>query len=149
MSVENKETTQIDPRLLVQWLGTIGAKAALMQSKHCTIEVLLTLAKSLGLTPAKATARPRLVDEIVKAASKRIDIPIEELYQMSIEDLLTYFQRIEPTSEELLDLLRTLELNPKKEGHKSLMELAARELSETGRFLRIASSSGRGDDKNR
>jgi len=148
MSIDKTQLT-IDAKLLVQWLGTAGAKAGLMQSKTCTIEALGALVKSLGLTPAKPTSRTQLIDDIVKAASKRIDKPLDELYQLSNEDLLAYFHKIEPTSEELLDLLRELDLTPKKEGHKGLMELAARELSETGRFRRIASSRGGGDDDKR
>lgn len=136
------EHPRIDVRLLVQWLGTTGAKAGLMQSEVCSSEILNMIAKSLGASSDKRT-RPQVIEEIVKAANRRIDKSLNELYQMSRSELLAYFQQKEPTSEELLDLLRGLDLNPKREGHKGLIELAAREISETGRFLRISSSTGR------
>lgn len=147
MSIEKQGLSQIDVRLLVQWLGPIGAAAGLLESKNCPNGVLVAIAKSIGLSPSKSTARRQLVEDIVKVASKRIDKPIEELYKMSKEELVEYFHRIDATSDELLDILRTLELTPRRDGHKGLVELAARELSETGRFLRISTSSGRINEK--
>jgi hypothetical protein len=138
MSTELTESTPIDARQLVRWLGPQGAKAGLVQSKLVTVDVLTALAKSMGITPQRSASRQQLAEEIVKLASKRIDKPIDDLYGMSKEELITYFARIEPTSEELLDLLRCLDLKPRKEGHRGLVELAARELSETGRFMRIS-----------
>ncbi len=145
MSSESTELSSLNVRELVRWLGPQGAKAGLLQSKLVTVELLTALATSMGLSLAKSATRQQLADEIVRVANKRIDKPVEELYQMSEDDLKTYFQRVEPTSEELLDLLRGLDLKPRKEGHRGLIEIAARELSETGRFLRISSSSGTPD----
>ena len=141
MSLEPKDLPSIDVRQLVRWLGAPGAKAGLLQSKLFSVEELVGLARSLGIGLSKSASRPQLVDEIVKLASRRIDKPIEELYGMDRDELVKYFEGVEATSEELLDLIRSLDLKPRKEGHRSLLELAARELSETGRFLRISASS--------
>jgi hypothetical protein len=142
MHSERIEITPINVRELVRWLGPQGAKAGLVQSKLLTVDVLALLAKSMGLSPSKSASRQQLAEEIVKLANRRIEKSLDELFSLSKEELLEYFLRVEPTSEELLDLLRSLDLNPKKEAHRGLMELAARELSETGRFKRIASSGG-------
>ena len=146
MSIESKESPSLDARELVRLLGPQGAKAGLLQSKLVTVEVLTGLARSMGLSPTKSAYRQQLVDEIVKLANKRIDKPIDELYLMGQDQLVAYFERVEPTSEELLDLLRCLELNPRKEGHRGLVELAAREVSETGRFLRISTSGTKSEN---
>jgi acetolactate synthase small subunit len=68
-----------------------------------------------------------------------INISLDELYTMTKEEILAYFQQIKPTTQDILSLLKTLELTPKNESHKKLLELAAFEISETGRFRRIAS----------
>ncbi|MBY0506478.1 MAG: hypothetical protein K2X03_21345 [Bryobacteraceae bacterium] len=140
MSSELITKNPIDPRVLVRWLGPQGAKAGLTQSKAVTVEILTELASSMGITLAKSASRQQLAEEIVKVAGRRIDKSIDELYAMSEKDLLEYFGRVEPTSEEILDVLRSLDLTPRKAGHQGLVEIAARELSETGRFKRISSS---------
>ncbi len=142
---ENTETPPLEVRTLVRWLGSHGAKAGLLQSKTLTVDSLQHLAKTLGASPNKSSSRQQLVEEIIRIASRRIDKTIDELYGMEMGELIAYFERVEPTSEELLDVLRTLELTPRKEGHRGLIELAARELSETGRFLRISGSASRAE----
>src|SRR5579863_3161322 len=113
MPVESKEPAAIDVRQLVRSLGLQGAKAGLLQSKVATTEVLTGLAKSMGLSPTKSASRQQIVDDIVRFANRRIDKPVDELYLMSRDELIGYFERVEPTSEELLDLLRCLDLNPR------------------------------------
>ncbi len=131
-------TDKIDPRQLVRWLGTDGARAGLMHSKRITIEQLRQLAKSLNIRLPEKTTRQHWIDEIVKVASRRIDRPLHELFEMEEQTLLDYFEAIDVESAEILDILRELDLRPRREGRRTLLEFAARELSETGRFMRIA-----------
>lgn len=131
-------TQQIDPRQLVRWLGTDGARAGLMQSKRATVEVLRQMAQSLDVRLPEKTPRQQWIDEIVKVAGRRIDKSIQELFAMEQQALLDYFERIEVEPSEILDILKQLDLSPRREGRRSLLEFAARELSETGRFMRIA-----------
>lgn len=139
MSLSLRSTPTADEiRRIVRWLGLPGAKAGLLQSKSLNIEALADTARALGLSINRNLSRPELVDLIIKTANKRIDKPLSDLFQMSQEALMAYFNEIEPTTEELLDLLQSLDVNPGKEGHRRLMELAVRELNETGRFMRIA-----------
>jgi hypothetical protein len=139
-------TQQVDPRQLVRWLGTDGARAGLVQSKRITIDVLRQIAQSLDVRlPEKAT-RQQWIDEIVKVANRRIDKSISELFSMDQQSLLDYFERIDVEPSEILDILKELDLSPRRESRRSLLEFAARELSETGRFMRIAGKQqGKGE----
>lgn len=130
-----------DARQLVRWLGIDGARAGLLQSKRMTIESLRKMAGALKLELPERATRQQVIDELVKVASRRIDKSIDELFSMEQEALLEYFERIEVEPAELLDILKELNLTPRREGRRSVLEFAARELSETGRFMRIAGKS--------
>jgi len=146
---ETSATSAIDVRMLVRWLGSHGAKAGLLQSKECTTEVLHQIAKNLGVEVEKNPNRQRLVDEIVRVASRRIDKSLDELYTMSQAELTEYFNRVDARAEELLELLQKLDLSPRKESRRNLIDFASRELSETGRFMRIATSGTKKTDNGR
>jgi hypothetical protein len=128
----------IDPRQLVRWLGVDGARAGLLQSKRITIDVLRKIASNLNLKLPEKTTRQQFVDEIISLASRRIDKSLDELFSMDHRELLEYFDRIDVEPSEVLDILKELNLKPRKESRKNILEFAARELSETGRFMRIA-----------
>jgi hypothetical protein len=131
-----------DVRLLVRWLGVEGARAGLLQSKRMTIDSLRKMAEVLKLDLPDKITRQQLIDELLKVASRRIDKSIDELFSMDQEALLDYFERIEVEPAEILDILKEMDLTPRRrEGRRSLLEFAARELSETGRFMRIAGKS--------
>lgn len=129
----------MDVRLLIRWLGTEGAAAGLEKSKRCTINVLKEVADSLGIETQGKPKRGELIEEIVRLASKRIDREIDDLLGMQKEELVRYFESVKAEPHELLELLKQLDLEPGREGRRNLIEFVARELSETGRFIRIAS----------
>jgi hypothetical protein len=133
--------SEIDVRLLVRWLGSDGAKAALIASRRCPVKVLRGMAEGLGCVLTKEMSRQQLIAEIIEVASKRIDKPLEVLYQMSREELIAYFTEREVESKELMELLKELDVQPHREGLRGLTEFAAQQISETGRFMRIAGSS--------
>lgn len=129
----------IDVRLLVRWLGAPGAKAGLKESRQCTVEMLWGIAQGIGVEVGKKATRNELINEIVRVAGRRIDRSIDQLFQMEQEELVRYFEDIGVEPEELLDLLKQLDLDPGREGRRNLVRFVARELCETGRFKRIAS----------
>lgn len=131
-------TLDIDARQLVRALGVDGARAGLLQSKRITIDLLRKMASEVNLKLPEKTTRQQLIDEIVKVASRRIDKSLDELFSMDHRQLLEYFERIEVEPSEVLDILKELNLRPRKESRRNVLEFAARELSETGRFMRIA-----------
>lgn len=132
--------SEIDTRLLVTWLGTKGAIAGLQESQKCTVEILMQIAEQLGVSYKKKITRKELINEIIKVASKRIEKSLDELLNMEQEDLVRYFKDVGAESEELIELVKQLELDPGCEGHRNLVQYVAREISETGRFMRITSS---------
>ncbi len=129
---------RIDPWRLVQWLGKDGAKAGLKASKSCTVSTLMDAASRLGIKAESKATRQELIDEIVRVAGRRIDKTIDDLQRMSREELVHYFERVGADHEELLDLLREMNVQPTKEALRNLVEFVSMELSETGRFIRIA-----------
>ncbi|TPK39222.1 hypothetical protein FJ492_22610 [Mesorhizobium sp. B2-5-4] len=125
---------------LIEWLGEDGAKGGLDRS-HYTVKDLRTLASELNAdVPAKA-ARKDVVSAIVSKVDQRIDKPVQELLTMSVSDLLEYFERVRPNKAELLTILGDLDFHPGSEAQKSLYKYAARQISETGMFQRVASRS--------
>ena len=134
-----KETP--DVRLLVRWLGPQAAQTAIQESKIWTIELLRRTAEDLKLNIPEKTARKELVSQVVKAANKRIDKSLKDLYGMEAVELENYLMGIGVESEELIELLKELDVTPRRESLKNLIQFVARELSETGRFMRIASKS--------
>ena len=133
----------VDVRLLARWLGAAGAKAGLLASRQCTVEALAEIAKQSGIDVGKRVTRRELIDELVRVASKRIDKSIDELFEMNHDELVRYFDEREVETAELLDLLKELELSPDRKTRKNVIEFAARELAETGRFRRIAGNQRR------
>jgi hypothetical protein len=129
---------QPDIRLLVRWLGTHGAKSGLLDSKLWSVDVLKGTAAELGLKVADKISRKELVEEVVRAANKRIHKSLDELYSMDVARLAEYLNDVGVEVEELLELLKELDVTPRREGLKNLIDFTARELSETGRFMRIA-----------
>ena len=53
--------SNIDIRLLVEWLGVAGAKAGLMASKSCKNDVLYDIAKSFGLNFKKNISKEKMI----------------------------------------------------------------------------------------
>ena len=129
---------QPDIRLLVRWLGTQGAKAGILESRLWPIDSLKTLATELGIKTNDKINRKDLVEEVVRAANKRIQKTLDELYSMDAAQLTDYLTSVGVESEELLELLKQLDMAPRREGLQNLIDFTARELSETGRFMRIA-----------
>ncbi len=62
---------------------------------------------------------------------------------MQRDDLVRYFEDLEVETEELLDLLKELDLRPDRKGRKNVVNFVAQELAETGRFRRIARNDTR------
>jgi hypothetical protein len=109
-----------------------------MESEFWTVDALKDAAGGLGVRFADKATRKEMIEEIVRVANRRIQKPLEELYTMGFEQLRNYLDSAGAEPEELLELLKDLNLKPRREGRKNLIDFAARELSETGRFMRIA-----------
>lgn len=133
--------SEIDARLLVKWLGCEAAKAALVNSSRCTVKILRAMAEGLHCTLTKEMTRQQLVDSIMTVAGKRIDRPLHVLFQMSEQELVKYFTQIEVEEQELLELVKELEIQPHRDGLRGMIKFAAQQISETGRYIRIATTT--------
>ena len=124
-------------KTLVEWLGAEGAEAGLEKS-HLTVSDLRVLLEGQGKTlPSKVTRRD-IIAELLFGATKRIDKTLDELLAMNGDELLTYFEKTRPSRTELLSILSELDFRPGSEAQKSLYKYAARQISETGMFQRVA-----------
>jgi hypothetical protein len=134
--------TTDDIKTLIQWLGSEGARAGLEYS-HYSIPELRNMAEAQGMrVPAKAR-RAEVVDQLMFFADQKIDKTIDDMLAMSSDDLLAYFDRTRPSRTEMLRLLEKLDFHPGSEAQKSLYKYAARQISETGMFQRVAKPKSR------
>jgi hypothetical protein len=135
------EDNDIDVKALTRWLGVEGARAGIEACRALTIDVLRSVAERAGYSMSnKSATRSQVIDELLRFANRRIDKPLASLVKMSEEEIVDYLEKVNPGREELLELLREIKVSPAREGQKSLIRFAARELSETGRFIAIASA---------
>jgi hypothetical protein len=94
---------------MTRWLGLQGAKAGLLESKIWPVELLKETAMPLGIKFSEKITRKELVEEIVKTAN-------DELYTMDSDQLKGYFEKVGAQTEELLELLKELNLPPTTRG---------------------------------
>lgn len=125
-------------RTIVDLLGTEGAAAGI--ERGIAVADLKELIEKTGAKmPPRATKR-ELVNELIFGATKKIDKELEELLRMSSDAILSYFESVRPSRKELLLILEKLDFHPGSEAQKSLYKYAARQISETGMFQRVAKS---------
>lgn len=129
-----------DLKTLVEWLGSDGALAGLDKS-DLTIAELRFLLEEQGKTLPTKASRKELVTEVLQSAANCIKKPLDELLALTGEEILKYFESVRPSQNELLALLRQLGFRPGSDAKKSLYKYAARQLSETGMFQRVAHSN--------
>ncbi|KVH72541.1 hypothetical protein WJ41_12885 [Burkholderia ubonensis] len=129
-----------DLKTLVEWLGSDGALAGLDKSDLTIAELRFLLEEQGKTLPAKAT-RKELVTEVLQSAANCIKKPLDELLTLTSDEILTYFDSVRPSQNELLALLRQLGFRPGSDAKKSLYKYAARQLSETGMFQRVAQTN--------
>ncbi len=127
----------IDLAQLISWLGVEGAQAGLDKSD-------LTISEILDLMPGEKPAvnskmrRLEVIDMVIEIKRKELYKSPEELMDMDVDELKLYFSDYRFTRQEILTLLETLDIRPSGEARKKLNDFAAREISEIGRFKRVA-----------
>ncbi|WP_236452132.1 hypothetical protein, partial [Escherichia coli] len=75
---------------------------------------------------------------IILATRRMTHKSVEELMEMSKEDLYSYFHDQKYSRKELLDLLYTLEIRPGSSAKKNLTEFTISEISDIGMYRRVA-----------
>jgi hypothetical protein len=124
-------------KTLIEWLGYDGAKAGLEFSNMSAAE-LKDMAEAQGARIRARARRADIVEQLMLFADQKIDKTLDEMLAMSSDQLLDYFDRARPSRHELLRLLEKLDFHPGSEAQKSLYKYAARQISETGMFQRVA-----------
>ncbi len=132
----------INMEKLVEWLGPEGAIAGLEVS-DVTVPQLCNMVMNLGLALDKRAKRSDIIADLVNGSVSRIDKSTEELLEMSRADLKNYFHNKKVSRAELLRLLTELDIRPIPHGRGSLMDFAAREISDAGMYQRVARGASR------
>lgn len=132
--------TTDDLRKILDNLGESGLRAGL-EASHLTVANLRQQAEAVGLKLPQKSDRKSIVAAIVAKLDQRIDKPIDELFKMTSDELLEYFENVRPNKSELLDILRGLDFHPGSDAQKNLYKYAARQIAETGMFSRVATKT--------
>jgi hypothetical protein len=129
--------TSSDLKRLVKLLGGRGAYHGLLESELLTLD-LRKLAAKLKLKVPQKASRTELIAELVAWVERGVLKPIPELLEMNYEQLVEYFNEVSPSNEELVRILNELDYKVSSEDRRHLKRFAARQISETALFARVA-----------
>ena len=130
-----------DIKTLVEIVGRQGAHIALSRSDKIRAEELLKTAENLGIRLPKRTPKSEVAIAIVKHVDHRIDKSVDDLKQLSAPEILQYFSDVDPDTEEISELLLSIDIKNRISSRKSLFEFAAKQISSLGVFERLAHPS--------
>ena len=130
-----------DIKALVDIVGRHGAQVALSRSDKIHAEELLKTAEVLGLHLSKRTSKAEIAIAIVRHVDRRIDKSLDDLKQLPGSEILQYFTDVDPDTEEIVELLRSIDIKNRVRSRKSLFEFAANQISSLGVFERLANPS--------
>lgn len=134
---------KLDLKRLLGLLGPEGTRAGLLHSAISN-RSLIALARRLGEEVASDEARERIVSRLVQKMEEARLLPLEKLMTMSFDDLEQHFAQVNPSSDELLKLMKQLDYRVSSADKKHLRRFAARQISETALFSSVA-GRGRSD----
>ena len=127
---------------VVLFLGRDGAIAGL-EASDLTIPEILELDQQSNISHGKMK-RADLIRAIVSSARERLTKSPDELMSMNVEGLKSYLHSIKASRDEILAMLLKLDIKPLSSARQSLVDFAAREISEIGMYRRVA----KGEQKN-
>jgi len=129
----------IEIKRVVQLLGPEGAAAGLNAS-GISDEMLAELASKANVSVSREGefARSEAIAVLVKSFAKADLKPIEDLMQMSFEQLVDYFDSTKVSNSELLKLMKQLDFRVGAGDKRHLKKFVARQISETALFARVA-----------
>ena len=116
--------------------------SALDKGHHTNAELMM-LARENGVIVESKTPRRQIAIEIVMTRLKRVDKNIEQLSEMSKDELVRYFTDRMVSKAEMMSLLVSLELAPRGKIRGKFVEFAASEISDLGMYERVAKGHGR------
>ena len=128
-------------KILVEIVGRQGAQVALTGSDKIRADELLKTAEHLGIHLPKRTSKSEVALAIVKHVDRRIDKSLEDLKQLSGSEILQYFHDVDPDTEEVIELLLSIDIKNRLRSRRSLLEFAAKQISSLGVFERLTHPS--------
>ncbi|MBI2917657.1 MAG: hypothetical protein HYY01_06640 [Chloroflexi bacterium] len=131
-----------DVKTLVAMVGREGAIAALDSSKRINTQELAQTASSLGVKATTKDTKSKIAAQIVKEVDRRIAKSLDELKAMSKDEIIQYFDQVECDEEEVVDLLRDIDLKSRAKSRRDLLEFAAVQICSLGIFERLADRRG-------
>ncbi len=132
-----------DIKQIVDLVGREGAMFALEKSKKINTKALIDLARSIGLNPKTKDSKKNISTQIVQEVDKRIGKSLNELKEMSKDDLILYFEKLECHQDEVIELLKNIDLKSQVKTNKALIEFAAVQISSLGIFERLSNHEGK------
>lgn len=133
----------IDLRLLIEWLGSDGAKEGLKKSNKLTVNELKKIADNNNVKYKSKITRNDLITLLILKYDKKIDKNFEELMGMKAPEIAEYLANTNCTKEELMQVLNENKIPFKVSLSRiALIHYAADEISSIGVFKRI------GENKN-
>jgi hypothetical protein len=124
-------------------VGRGGTLSALEGSNKVGMKDLIELAHSLGLTPKAKDNKKSIAIQIIQHVDMKIDKQLDELKLLSKEDLIKYFEQIECHQDELIELLKSINLKARVKSREALIEFAAIQINSLGIFERLSSHNGK------
>lgn len=129
----------IDIKLLIDWLGSNGAKEGLKKSSKLTVNELKKVADDHGIKYKSKTTRNDLINLIILKYDKKIDKSFEELMEMKAPEISEYLDNTNCTREEIIQMLIENNIPFKKSLSRiALIHYVADEISSMGVFKRIS-----------
>ncbi len=132
-----RQISKDDVKSLVAIVGREGAISALENSRQISSQDLAEMANSLGLKIKSKDSKRTIATEIVRHLDRRIAKTLEELKTMSKDEIIQYFEQVECDQDELVDLLKGIDLRSRAKSRRAMLEFAAIQISSLGIFERL------------
>lgn len=130
--------TNEDIKAIIGLVGREGTVSALEKSNKVNARDLLDLAHSLGLKPKSRDSKKTVASQLVQKVDMRITKPLDELKTMSKEKIEQYFEEVECHQDELIDLLKNIDLSAQAKSRRAMIEFAAIQINSLGIFERLS-----------
>jgi hypothetical protein len=118
-------------------LGRRGAYEGLLHAEVST-KALISLARRMGDEPSNEIDRSKVIDTLLDRAEGEKLLPLNQLMEMSFEELEDHFARVKPSADDLLRVMKQLDYKVSSSDKKNLRRFAARQISETALFSNVA-----------
>ena len=136
--------SEISIQTLIEWLGPEGAVAGLDKSDLTNADLMM-IGRREGIEIETKASRKQLTIELIMSRVQRIDKSTEQLVELSREELKRYFSDRMVSNAEMLSVLKAMEIAPSRKIRGRMIDFAANEISDLGMFSRVAKGRSASD----